>query len=152
MGLMVECAKPDALYLSMLTEYARNRVEESPNSLCTAATFKWLSMHFGIRVTEEGEAKHSRDWSAKGFTSKTFEAARQMPWDKLAKELAFKIPSDISWSSAASSAAKLEHAGTPLPSEAEVYAAFKAAVKSYKDNDKFLEWVKEYTKQEAKAA
>lgn len=150
MVLVSECAKEGANYLSLLSEYGTNRVSESPESLCTLATFAWFEKHFGVRVDKStGEAKNGREFTKKGFTVATFEAARMMPWDKLAKEMAFKVPEAIAWSGAAATAAKLEVTGTALPTQEEVYREFLAAVTSYKSKEQFAEWVKLYHQQQA---
>lgn len=148
MGLVAVVAKADNP-LSLLTEYARNRVQESPDSLCTLATFAWLKRHFGLRVDEKsGEVKRGRDFTKKGFTDATFEAARAMPWDKLAKEMAFKVPEKLSLAAAAATAAKMEYAGTDIPTMEELYKEFVASVTAYKKNAKFKEWQGQYHKHE----
>jgi hypothetical protein len=141
MALMVACAKEGANYLSMISEYATNRVEESKESLCTLSTFRWFEDHFGIRINDQGEARRGRDFDRLGFTPATFEKARQRPWYTIAKELAFKVPTDIAWSGAASTAVKIAHAtGTELPSKDEVYAAFMEACKKAGESNSFKKW------------
>lgn len=147
MELMAACAKPDAPFLTMLSEYGINRIQESPESLCTQATIKWLEVNFGIRITKEGEAKRGREFDAKGFTVETFEAARQKPWYDLAKEMAFKVPTAISWAAAASTALKVAYAeGSAIPTAEEVYAEFMGEVEKLKKGTGFAKWKAEFDK------
>lgn len=148
MDLMAHCARIETP-LSLLSEYFTNRVTESKGSLCTEASRAWILKHFGIRITDDGEAKRAREFTAKGFTAATFEAGRQQPWYKLAKEMAFKVPSKITWTGAASAAAKLEATGEALPTMEQVYAEFLNAVKEYKKGQSFADWMSEYSKRAA---
>lgn len=72
--------------LVWLTKYVQNRMQESPKSLCTEATIRWLRDSFGLNVTKEGEVKRGKDWTKKGFTNDTFATARERPWYAIARD------------------------------------------------------------------
>jgi hypothetical protein len=135
---------PESEQFEMLSLYTANRVEKSPDSLCTKATFAWFEEHFGIHVTKKGVAKKGRTWEGKGITETTKKAADAMPWAMLVKELAFKMPTALSMTAVASQAAKRQHAGGKLPTKDELYTAFMADVAAAKKNAKYLEWAAEF--------
>lgn len=126
--------------LDVLTMYTLDRAEKSPDSLCTKATIKWLERHFGVHVTDKGTAKRGRTWEGKGFTLATREAAERMPWFDLAKELAFKVPGELSMTSVAAMAVRRNHAGAPMPTDEEVVQMFRSACADARKSAKTVEW------------
>lgn len=72
--------------LAGLSMYMTNRIAESPDSLCTEATKRWLNTHFGLKIDKEGVVSRGRDWKGKGFNETTFEAARKRPWYAIARD------------------------------------------------------------------
>lgn len=72
--------------LAGLSMYMTNRVAESPDSLCTEATKRWLNTHFGLKIDKDGIVSRGRDWKGKGFNEATFSAARARPWYTIARD------------------------------------------------------------------
>lgn len=88
MVLVSQTAKLDSEMnmLAGLSMYMVNRIAESPDSLCTEATKRWLNTHFGVKVDKDGIVSRGRDWKAKGLNETTFAAARDRPWYAIARD------------------------------------------------------------------
>jgi hypothetical protein len=112
-------------------------------SLCTNATFKWLEVHFGIRVNK-GIASRGREWTAKGINEQTYARAKVYPWFALANDAAFKMPSETSFSSAASTEAKRERLGEPPLTDAEVLAMWRADIQKARASAKVSDFMATY--------
>jgi hypothetical protein len=144
-SLIVACASmSEADAFATLSLYTVNRFAKAPDTLATKATNAWLEKHFGVFVNKDGVAQKGKTWTGKGFTVECLDRAKAEPWYNLARDLAFKVPAKIALMAAASSAARLQHTGTPLPSKDELYAEFIKDVASVKAGSGHAKWVAEY--------
>lgn len=146
LGLIVLCANtPDVDdALATLTLYTSNRVTKAKDALCTKATFKWLERHFGIRVTDTGLAKRGREFEAKGFTLAARDAGAAEPWYTIARDMAFKVPGEISYKAIGAQIAKRVHAGDTVPSKDALYEGVLAAIAEAKRSTRFADWCAEF--------